>query len=282
MFSFLLVSIISISISGVQMFVDPDDCAKDCLNTLTNVDMQQYCKSKAAKEYNSVYLHTPLETVWEVCCQLLEEFDCFKTEGKIYCPNATYEHLSTYIRENSLLAMSSMCTDPGYRNWKNFCAKMVQNALNHGGEKQIDLDIPTATGPETKCLFDLRHSTDGNRIEYCKNYTKNHFHRTDVTTSVNCCGMYEMLFCVEKESIKYCDRSNHRLILRWSKRIKHLMSHHLCRHTPYFEKHHKTIDKYTFEQCQKYGFVLNYANPIVFNLYFLSGMIISLWKVLVC
>lgn len=235
-------------------FDPPDKLAKDCMKTLSGDDLIYWCVNKSLNDYDPQKLGTNVTTLWESCCQILDELTCYEQEGQQYCPKATYQHLKQYAEDNMFIALNTICLDPGFQNWIPYCRNLSQHSIDHM-KQDLNLELPEHNGPEKSCIKKMEQS---NKIEKARKKVRDEFihkRNTEITTNEQCCATYKFLEIIWTESLFVCDWEELTALFKWINYIRQSYSHHLCRSMPCL-LNGEFVSK-TKKSCEKFGFDLH-------------------------
>ncbi|OTF80653.1 hypothetical protein BLA29_000442 [Euroglyphus maynei] len=252
------------SSSSSLNWVKPDEFAQDCIDTLNNDYLIQWCRTGALLDYDPIRLQTNYTTVWETCCQAFDEMQCFEQQGREFCPNETFAHYLKYIQESRHFFSQTFCKNPHYiSGWQIYCQTLSYDAIHHNQSgHELELFLHEPDDAQTKnCLDTIQNRTDdGDRIEFCRRETKKDLPKKyddNINYEIFCCAQYNFMECIAKQADNYCHQSERSSISEWSRHTFKWASDKFCHRLPYYDHDDENhLDSKTDNTCRRYNYNL--------------------------
>ncbi|KAH9424469.1 hypothetical protein DERP_004654 [Dermatophagoides pteronyssinus] len=230
---------------GGNSFVKPDDFAKYCMQGEN--DLVKKCQQQALDDFSPEKQNTTITTLWESCCSLYEEIRCYEANADRWCSPVIAFEVKSYCHDVYYKVNIGIC-----RNiyWDMYCRKNHQPIPVYKSHKFVRL--PYASPQESECINRLENITtdassssinqkivNENLISNCedeilKRYDPFMEKNWNANGDQVCCGMYELMNCIDKHARKYCTQIEQR---KWSdymhRTLTSFSSLTICKNNPY-------------------------------------------------
>ena len=191
-------------------FTKPSDFAKQCIHQLTGESVVSICQRQALQDWSSDRIGIIESTIWETCCAVYEEVDCYRINAHDFCPFTTGMAVKSYAIKVGTYFHDSICKSVSFTDWKSSCnnkTRVIQlqqhNSSNQNSNSEFKdefISLPPPDGPqETGCI-----SQSSSLIKQCmekslNKWDPNRHKLMNSTVLESCCATYESLDCIQNQ-----------------------------------------------------------------------------------
>ena len=257
-----------------QTWIHPSELAKKCYHPQShNKTMVELCQSSGQNApYDSGRREAKTISIWETCCALYKELDCYLANAKFFCSNSTRKELINYTQKVVIFFQDSLCHTVIHVGWRQWCDNQIHKEITQFHKKQEDnnqdgqgfIKVPMANGPEKNCFEKLRYSQQKkvNNTTVHRNNTSNNYN-TNLNITINtidleqrclqisinkwdpyhskldesnvlesCCAIYETLDCIQYQASLICNETDIEAMVNYKMRSLQTLNTTLCKKVP--------------------------------------------------
>lgn len=240
----MMMMMIIIKASSLPASIEqPSDLVLKCFNG--QLDLIQQCQQHAAGDFSPFGRHTWISTLWQTCCIIWEQLQCYQLNARRWCSPSLALQVIWYAKLRYQQIQQTLCRQI---EWVRYCDH--HDPIPVPNKHRFIWPLSKVTARTEHCLQQLKTHViqfkNGTKITVdlaneCNDQIVDKYEQKiqtmNITSEDTCCAIYELFGCIEHHVQTVCTKNDRKDWLDYQRRILDTISAMtMCRLYPYNSK----------------------------------------------